>query len=59
MLIVQLKRTLFCDPNAAANIRHLAMGIPINKAYRVSKAVAGVGRKPSLAAPAEVMGVFT
>jgi putative transposase len=38
------------DLNAAINIKHLAVGIPVNKAYRVSEAQAGVGKKPSLAA---------
>ena len=36
------------DVNAAINIKHLAVGIPVNKAYRVSEAIAGVGKKPSL-----------
>lgn len=38
------------DVNAAINIKHLAVGIPVNKAYRVSEAIAGVGKKLSLAA---------
>lgn len=36
------------DVNAAINIKHLAVGIPVNKAYRVSEAIAGVGKKPPL-----------
>jgi putative transposase len=52
--------TVLCrDVNAAINIKHLAVGIPVNKAYRVSEVIAGVGKKPPLAAPAEVVGVFT
>jgi putative transposase len=41
--------TVLCrDVNAAINIKHLAVGIPVNKAYRVSEAIAGVGKKPLL-----------
>lgn len=41
--------TILCrDVNAAINIKHLAVGIPVNKAYRVSEAIAGVGKKPLL-----------
>lgn len=36
------------DVNAAINIKQLAVGIPVNKAYRVSEAIAGVGKKPPL-----------
>jgi putative transposase len=36
------------DVNAAINIKHLAVGIPVNKAYLISEAIAGVGRKPTL-----------
>jgi putative transposase len=41
--------TVLCrDVNAAINIKHLAVGIPVNKAYRVTEAKAGVGKKPLL-----------
>jgi putative transposase len=36
------------DVNAAINIKQLAVGIPVNKAYRGSEAIAGVGKKPPL-----------
>jgi len=36
------------DHNAAINVRKLAEGHPVNKAYRASEAIAGVGKKPSL-----------
>lgn len=35
------------DHNAAINIRNLGAGHPLSKAYRVSEAIAGVGRKPA------------
>lgn len=34
------------DHNAAINIRNLGAGHPLSKAYRVSEAIAGVGKKP-------------
>lgn len=41
--------TVLCrDVNAAINIKHLAVGIPVNKACRVSEAIAGVGKKTTL-----------
>jgi putative transposase len=53
--------TILCrDVNAAINIKHLAVGIPVNKAYRVSEAQAGVGRKPTLEREVRLaVGVFT
>ena len=36
------------DHNAAINIRNFAAGHPVSKAYRVTEAVAGVGKKPAL-----------
>lgn len=38
------------DWNAAINIKNLAVGHPVNKAHRVSYAVAGFGEKPPLSA---------
>ena len=54
--------TVLCrDVNAAINIKHLAVGIPVNsKAYLISEAIAGVGRKPTLEPVFGLaMGVFT
>ena len=54
--------TILCrDVNAAINIKHLAVGIPVNnKAYRVTEAKAGVGKKPPLESEFDLaVGVFT
>jgi putative transposase len=36
------------DLNAALNIKYRAVGHSVLKAYRVSEAIAGVGKKPAL-----------
>lgn len=36
------------DHNAARTIKHRAVGHPVLKAYRVTEAIAGVGKKPTL-----------
>ena len=45
------------DLNASINIKYRAVGHSVALAYRVTEAIAGVGKKPTLTASAEVMGV--